>query len=46
MTGAITIPSPIPTDRAMCRNGGWQELTDDQGDPFANLGRCVAFVSR
>ena len=46
MSGSITIPSPIPTDRAMCRQGEWRDLTDDQGDPFANLGRCVAFVSR
>ena len=46
MTGAITIPSPMPTDRSMCLHGGWRDLTDDQGDPFANLGRCAAFVSR
>jgi hypothetical protein len=46
MSGTVTIPSLIPTGRAMCLNGGWRDLTDDQGDAFANLGRCVAFVSR
>ena len=46
MTGTITIPSPVPTDRTMCLNGGWRDVADQQGNPFPNLGRCVAFVSR
>jgi hypothetical protein len=26
-----------------CKNGGWRNLTDDQGHAFRNQGQCVAF---
>ncbi|MFL6203836.1 MAG: hypothetical protein ACJ739_00650, partial [Acidimicrobiales bacterium] len=34
MTGGITLPSPIPSDRATCLHGGWRDVADDHGDPF------------
>jgi hypothetical protein len=44
MSGTLTIPSPVPTDKDQCKHGGWQNFVDDQGDPFPNQGQCVAFV--
>lgn len=26
-----------------CKNGGWQDLTDDNGNPFKNQGDCVSY---
>jgi hypothetical protein len=42
MTGTLT--TPVPTDKDQCKNGGWQNLADDQGEPFKNQGQCVSFV--
>ena len=44
MSATLTIPSPVPTNKDQCKNGGWQNLADDQGEPFANQGQCVSFV--
>jgi hypothetical protein len=44
MTGTLTTPPPVPTDKDQCKHGGWQNLADDQGEPFKNQGQCVAFV--
>jgi hypothetical protein len=44
MTGTLTTPSPVPTDKDQCKDGGWQNLADDQGEPFPNQGQCVSFV--
>jgi hypothetical protein len=44
MTGTLTTPPPVPTDKDQCKDGGWQNLADDQGEPFPNQGQCVAFV--
>jgi hypothetical protein len=42
MTGTLT--TPVPTDKDQCKKGGWQNLADDQGEPFKNQGQCVSFV--
>lgn len=39
-------PTHVPTDKDQCKHGGWQDLVDDHGRPFANQGECVAFVQR
>jgi hypothetical protein len=44
MTGTLTTPPPVPTDKNQCKDGGWQNLADDQGEPFKNQGQCVSFV--
>jgi hypothetical protein len=35
-----------PSTKEDCKNGGWRNLTDDQGEPFGNQGLCEAFVLR
>lgn len=32
-------PQPLPTDKAQCKNGGWQQF-----GVFKNQGDCVSFV--
>jgi hypothetical protein len=32
------------TTKADCKNGGWRNLANDQGEPFRNQGRCVSYV--
>jgi hypothetical protein len=45
VTGTIDIPPSTPTSRDDCKNGGWRELVDDTGTPFANQGRCMAWAN-
>jgi hypothetical protein len=45
MTGTLTTPSPVATERDQCKHDGWQNLVDDQGEPFRNQGHCVSFVA-
>jgi hypothetical protein len=45
MTGTLTTPSPVATDKDQCKDEGWQNLVDDQGEPFRNQGQCVSFVA-
>ena len=45
MTGTLTTPSLVATDKEQCRDDGWQNLVDDQGEPFRNQGQCVSFVA-
>jgi hypothetical protein len=33
-----------PATKADCKNGGWRNFANDQGQPFRNQGLCVAFV--
>lgn len=35
----------LPPSKEACKEGGWQNYTDDQGRPFANQGDCVSFVA-
>jgi hypothetical protein len=46
VAGTIHLPDPTPTSRDDCRHGGWQDLADDAGTPFANQGQCLAWVNR
>lgn len=45
MSGTLTTPQLVPTNKDQCKHGGWQDLADDQGQPFANQGRCVSYVA-
>ena len=44
VAGTLTVPPGTPDDADDCKQGGWRELVDDQGRPFANQGSCVAWV--
>jgi hypothetical protein len=44
MSGTLTTPARVPTDKEECKDGGWRNVVDDQGEPFPNQGQCVAFV--
>jgi hypothetical protein len=46
VAGTLTVPPLSPADTGECMNGGWRELVDDQGRPFANQGLCIAWVNR
>jgi hypothetical protein len=30
-----------PTDKSQCKNGGWANFTDADGQPFRNQGQCI-----
>lgn len=34
-----------PTSKDECKNGGWMNLTDDEGNSFKNQGDCVSYVA-
>lgn len=34
-----------PSNKNQCKNGGWQNLLDDQGGSFNNQGDCVSYVA-
>lgn len=36
---------PIPTARADCRQGGWENRTTADGTPFANQGQCTNYFN-
>jgi nitrous oxidase accessory protein NosD len=38
-------PLPTPTSKDDCKNGGWMQLADDQGNKFKNQGDCVSYVA-
>jgi hypothetical protein len=33
-----------PQTKDDCKNGGWRNYSDDEGQPFPNQGQCVRFV--
>ena len=41
----ITFGPDVPTTTADCKNGGWRDLANDDGQPFRNQGGCVAWVA-
>jgi hypothetical protein len=43
-TAPITFGPNVPTARADCKNGGWRNLANDQGQSFRNQGQCVSYV--
>jgi len=44
VSGTLQRPSPTPSTKADCRNGGWRNFSGDQGQPFQGQGQCVRFV--
>jgi hypothetical protein len=42
--GLIVEAFPLPRTPLECKGGGWQNLTDDRGEPFGNQGQCIVFV--
>ena len=35
----------VPSEKDQCKNGGWQNLVDSEGNSFKNQGDCVSFVA-
>lgn len=31
--------------KELCRNGGWQTLTDADGNAFSNQGECISYIA-
>jgi hypothetical protein len=43
----VSIPTAVeaaPTGSNQCKQGGWQNLTDGQGQPFRNQGQCISYA--
>lgn len=40
----ITFAPPTPRTKDDCKNGGWRQLADGAGRPFANQGQCVSWA--
>jgi hypothetical protein len=34
-----------PPNKNACKDGGWQNYADGQGQPFKNQGQCVAWTN-
>jgi len=41
----LTFVGATPATTEDCKNGGWRNLADDQGQAFPNQGQCVSFVN-
>jgi len=41
----FTYEVPTPTNKNECKNGGWMNLADANGNAFKNQGQCVASVA-
>ena len=37
----VTITTTTPASKDACNGGGWTRLTDENGQPFKNQGRCM-----
>lgn len=35
-----------PNSKDDCKKGGWQDMTDDDGNAFRNQGQCVSYAAR
>jgi hypothetical protein len=45
VSGDFVVHDAVPlTSRDQCKDGGWRDFTDDEGQPFENQGECIAFV--
>ena len=42
----VTPPTTHPTDKDMCKKGGWMTLLDSKGNHFKNQGACVSSVEK
>jgi hypothetical protein len=45
VSGTITVPPHTPTSKDDCRDGGWRDVEDEDGNPFPNQGQCIAWVN-
>jgi hypothetical protein len=43
-TTTYTFEEGVPSDKARCKNGGWQDFTSSPG-PFKNQGDCVSYFA-
>ena len=47
--GALATPTALAKDnkdaKDQCKNGGWQTLTDSNGNGFKNQGQCIKYVN-
>ena len=44
--GAIyTYDKSEPTGKDDCKNGGWMDLVNGDGEPFKNQGDCVSYTN-
>ena len=41
----FTYELPVPTLKDQCKNGGWKNFTDANGNSFKNQGDCVSYVA-
>ena len=45
VSGNFVVHDAVPlTSKDQCKDGGWRDFTDDEGQPFENQGDCIAFV--
>jgi hypothetical protein len=44
-TVLFTYEVPVATTKDQCKNGGWMNLADNNGNSFKNQGDCVSFVA-
>lgn len=45
-TGDLVVSQVSPlTSKEPCKDDGWRDFTDDQGQPFKNQGACIKFVN-
>ena len=44
-TSVETFDPAVASSKDECKNGGWMDLVDDQGNSFKNQGDCVSYVA-
>jgi hypothetical protein len=45
VSGDFVVHDALPlTSKDQCKDGGWRDFADDEGNAFDNQGECVAFV--
>jgi hypothetical protein len=45
-TSLYTYEANTPTSKDQCKNGGWMQLQNANGQPFKNQGECMSYFSR
>lgn len=40
----IPVVLPVATHKDQCKNGGWMQVTDADGNSFKNQGQCVSYT--
>jgi hypothetical protein len=44
--GQDVVVIALPSDKEACKQGGWMELTDADGNSFKNQGQCVSYMAK